>query len=148
MRFPRKQRAAPLTDRRESGVVAVSLVMMVGLVFLACTGLIIDGSRILAADRRMQDLASAAARLAAQEVDNNRLAADGTLGLATSASDVALEYLNRAGIPSDEVTVAPFADGERAGVSIDIAHPVPLVLWKVFRQPVVRGSASVTLGRG
>lgn len=148
MQSPLEKRVKQNRSVGENGVVTVSLVMMVGLVFLACTGLIVDGSRILAADRRTQDLASAAARLAAQEVDNDRYAADGTLALASSATDVALEYLDRAGIPGEEVTVIPFADGERAGVSVDIAHSVPLVLWKVFPAPVVRGSASVALGRG
>ncbi len=88
-------------QRDEAGSVSAFVaVIAIGLVMV--TGLVYDGGQVLAAQATARDLAANAARAGAQELDLDRLRADGVAVLDPArAATAAEDYLNDTGAEGD-----------------------------------------------
>lgn len=88
------------------------MVVLLTAAMIMCAGLVVDGGRVFAANRRAHDDAAGAARAGAQALSLSDLRATGTLSLdPEGATTAALGYLKAAGVSGavavagDEVTV-------------------------------------------
>jgi Flp pilus assembly protein TadG len=129
--------------RSEDGVITVMVVVLT-IAVVAAAGLVIDGGRVLAARRDATNVAAAAARTAAQELDVTRFENNNQVNLVgTDALNVAQEILTRQGYAPSDTTIT--IDG--ATVRVEIREDVPLTLLALtgLRTRTVVGTATATL---
>jgi len=105
--------ARPVASRRpRDGGQVTAMVVLLTAAMIMCAGLVVDGGRVFAANRRAHDDAAGAARAGAQALSISDLRATGTLTLNPDAATAAAQdYLKAAGatgtveVNGDEVTV-------------------------------------------
>lgn len=120
------------------------MVVVLTIAVVAAAGLVIDGGRVLAARRDATNVAAAAARTAAQELDVNRFENSNEVELVgNDARNVAQEILTRQGYAAIDTTIT--IDG--ATVRVEIRDEVPLTLLALtgLRSRTVVGTATATL---
>jgi Flp pilus assembly protein TadG len=131
--------------RTEEGVITVMIVVLV-IAVVAASGLVIDGGRVLAARRDATNVAAAAARTAAQELDVTRFENNNQVNLVDNdARNVAQEILTRQGYQLADTMIT--IDG--ATVRVEIHEDVPLTLLALtgLRTRTVVGTATATLAQ-
>jgi Flp pilus assembly protein TadG len=129
--------------RRDDGQVTPFVVIMTVTVLL-CAGLVIDGSRILAARRQAADVAAGAARAGAQAVSVDELRATNRHVLDPGrARDAAYAYLELTGRPG---TVEVAAD--TVTVHVEITTPMVILGVAGIVERTVTGTESARTVRG
>ena len=124
-------------------MITVMVVVLV-IAVVAASGLVIDVGRVLAARRDATNVAAAAARTAAQELDVTRFENNDEVNLVSDdARNVAQEILTRQGYAPVDTTIS--IDG--AAVRVEIREDVPLTLLALtgLRTRTVIGTATATL---
>ena len=128
---------------REAGAVTVMIVVLT-IAVVAASGLVIDGGRVLAARRDATNVAAAAARTAAQELDVTQFENDNQVNLISDdARNVAQEILTRQGYAASDTTVT--IDGPTVRVEIRDDVPLTLLALTGIRTRTVVGTATATL---
>ena len=127
----------------ESGAVTVMIVVLT-IAVVAASGLVIDGGRVLAARRDATNIAAAAARTAAQELDVTRFENNNQVDLISDdARKVAEEILTRQGYALADTTIT--VDGPTVRVEIRDDVPLTLLALTGIRTRTVVGTATATL---
>ena len=138
--FNRTRHGSP---RHEAGVVTVTIVVLV-IAVVAASGLVIDGGRLLSARRDASNVAAAAARTAAQELDVSRLETGNDVTLdPTDATAVAREILTRQGYAPADTTIT--IDGATVRIEIRDVVPLTLLAFTGLRSRTVTGTATAVL---
>ena len=129
--------------RNESGAVTVMIVVLT-IAVVAASGLVVDGGRVLAARRDATNIAAAAARTAAQELDVTRFENNNQVDLISDdARKVAEEILTRQGYALADTTIT--VDGPTVRVEIRDDVPLTLLALTGIRTRTVVGTATATL---
>ena len=128
---------------REDGVITV-MVVVLSIAVVAAAGLVIDGGHLLSARRDAANVAAAAARTAAQELDVESLETTNDVALIPQdAYNVAREILTRQGYAPEDTTITITG----AGVRVEVRDDVPLTLLSLtgIRTRTVTGVATAEL---
>src|SRR5204862_2945143 len=107
-----------MTPRRERAQALVFLTAMLPL-FLAVTGLALDGGHLFAERANLQAVADASARAGAVRLDTARMYAEGTGAVFLSPAEAAAaarDYASYHGLASDEIDTA--ADDQAVSVQL------------------------------
>ena len=132
-------------DARDRGMVSAFVVIFVtALVFV--TGLVVDGGRMLAEHRKMDNLADSAARAGAQAISDDAVRAGETVNVLDEAQAVALacDFLTNAGNGCGGGSSVTVVGGE---VMVTVVGSVDLLLLAGGTRPVRgEGTACVAIG--
>lgn len=137
-------RSPTLHDERDRGMVtAFVVVFAMALVFV--TALVVDGGRMLAEHRHVDNLADSAARAGAQAISDEAVRTGQAVVLDPSgAAAAACSFLATAGRPCGGGTSAS-VDGNR--VTVTVRSTIDLLLLPGGTKPVsARGAACVAIG--
>lgn len=129
----------------EQGIVT-AFVIVFAVCLIAVTGLVLDGGRMLSEKREARNIADAAARAGAQELDEfairdgNNVVLDGP-----RAESAACTFLSRAGYDCGSGQTRASAQGNE--ITVTVEETVNLLLLPVVPQTfVVSGTACVAYG--